>query len=49
MNWIEAEREEYSAKPEIIRELIEKMSPPPRLELFARRGVEGWVCWEHIL
>jgi N6-adenosine-specific RNA methylase IME4 len=41
MNWIEAEREEHSAKPEVVRGLVEKVSPPPRLELFARRGVEG--------
>ena len=45
MNWIESEREECSTKPEVIRELIEKVSPSPRLELFARRGIEGWTCW----
>jgi N6-adenosine-specific RNA methylase IME4 len=45
INWIEAERESHSTKPEVIRALIEKVSPPPRLELFARRVVEGWTCW----
>ena len=38
MHWVEAEREEDSTKPEIIRGLIERVSPPPRLELFARMG-----------
>jgi len=45
MSWIEAERERHSTKPSVIREIIEKVSPPPYLELFARRGVEGWTVW----
>jgi len=48
MNWIEAEREEHSSKPEVIRELIERVSPPPYLELFARRLTEGWTCWGNL-
>jgi N6-adenosine-specific RNA methylase IME4 len=45
MNWIEADREEHSTKPEVVRELIEKVSPPPRLELFGRRTVPNWCVW----
>jgi len=44
-SWIEAPRGQHSAKPEQIRDLIHKASPGPRLELFARRSVEGWTCW----
>jgi len=35
----------HSTKPEFFRELIERVSNPPRIELFARRKVEGWDCW----
>ena len=42
---MEAEREKDSSKPEVIRGLIEKVSPPPRLELLARRVMPGWTCW----
>ena len=35
----------YSEKPEIVRKMIEEVSPPPRLELFSRKEVEGWVTW----
>ena len=27
--------------------MIEVVSPPPRLELFAREEVEGWMTWGH--
>ena len=42
---IEAPRACHSEKPEIVREMIEEGSPPPRLEMFSRREVEGWVTW----
>jgi len=42
---IEAPRTEHSVKPPKARRLIEKQSPNPRLELFARDRVEGWDCW----
>jgi len=32
----------HSKKPEFFRELIEKVSPGPYLELFARHETEGW-------
>ena len=44
-SWIEADRTEHSAKPEQVRELIEKVSPGPRLELFGRRTAPGWTVW----
>jgi N6-adenosine-specific RNA methylase IME4 len=44
-SWGEFKRGQHSAKPERIRDLIHKASPGPRIELFARRAVEGWTCW----
>jgi N6-adenosine-specific RNA methylase IME4 len=43
--WYEAPRAEHSAKPELFLDLIERMSPPPRIELFARRARFGWDYW----
>ena len=44
-SWGEFPRGRHSAKPERVREMIEKASPTPRLELFARSPAEGWVVW----
>jgi N6-adenosine-specific RNA methylase IME4 len=44
-SWSEIPRGRHSAKPEQVREFIERASPGPYLELFARRAVEGWACW----
>ncbi len=44
-NWMEISRGKHSAKPEQVRRLIERAGQGPRLELFARRAVAGWVCW----
>ena len=44
-SWFEAPRTRHSEKPELARELIERVSPPPRLEMFARKATPGWVCW----
>lgn len=35
----------HSVKPEIAYEIIESMSPSPRIELFARQRREGWDAW----
>lgn len=35
----------HSVKPEASYRLIEAVSPPPRLELFARRARSGWSAW----
>ena len=40
-----APRGEHSAKPEQMRQMIEMVSPPEYIELFARRPVEGWTVW----
>lgn len=40
-----ADRGRHSAKPSVFRKLIEKVSPGPRLELFARSQAEGWTTW----
>lgn len=43
MSWLQCRRGEHSAKPDEVRQRIEKLSPPPYLELFGRRRVEGWT------
>ena len=40
-----AERLRHSEKPNELYELVEKVSPPPRLELFARSRKLGYVGW----
>lgn len=36
---------EHSRKPELFLDLIEQVSPPPYVELFARRHRLGWDVW----
>jgi len=43
--YFEAPRGEHSEKPEKMREMIERVSPGPRLELFGRRQADGWAVW----
>ena len=40
-----APRSEHSVKPEAARTMIERVSYPPYIELFARRPVERWDVW----
>ena len=40
-----APKGEHSEKPETMREMIERVSYGPYLELFARRQHEGWDVW----
>jgi N6-adenosine-specific RNA methylase IME4 len=35
----------HSAKPEAFLDMVERVSPSPRLELFARRNRLGWDTW----
>ncbi len=42
---IHAPRLEHSAKPHEFYELIERASPGPYLEIFARNKREGWHSW----
>jgi N6-adenosine-specific RNA methylase IME4 len=36
---------EHSRKPDKLYEIIESCFDPPYLELFARRGRDGWDYW----
>jgi len=38
-------RGEHSVKPETMRKMIELVSYPPRVELFARQRLAGWDAW----
>ena len=40
-----AEKQEHSAKPTDMREMIERVSYGPYLELFGRQLVAGWDVW----
>lgn len=42
---IYAPRREHSRKPDEFYHLIETVSPPPRIELFARRTRPNWDTW----
>lgn len=44
-NWWEWPRGKHSAKPEAFLDLVEQVSPGPRLEMFARRNRLGWDTW----
>ncbi len=45
VNMIETRKREHSRKPDEQYDLIEKCSPGPFLEMFARHPREGWVAW----
>ena len=40
-----APKREHSRKPDEMREMIERVSYAPRIELFARERHEGWDAW----
>jgi len=44
-NWLFAARQDHSHKPEEQFAVIERCSPGPYLELFARRRQHGWDTW----
>jgi N6-adenosine-specific RNA methylase IME4 len=44
-SWFYAPRQEHSHKPEEQYAIIERCSPGPYLELFARRTRPGWHVW----
>lgn len=46
-SWTECERTEHSRKPPIIRELVEKVSPGPYLEMYGRNEPPhaGWTVY----
>ncbi|MBF0284449.1 MAG: S-adenosylmethionine-binding protein [Magnetococcales bacterium] len=44
-NLIESRKQEHSRKPDALYEIIERCSPGPYLELFARGTRPGWTGW----
>ena len=44
-NWFAAPKTGHSRKPDLFYEMVERVSPGPRLELFARRRRYGWDVW----
>jgi len=44
-NWLFAPVQDHSHKPEEQYSIIERCSPGPYLELFARRSQPGWDAW----
>lgn len=44
-NWFAAAKTGHSRKPDLFYEMVERVSPEPRLELFARRRRFGWDVW----
>lgn len=45
VNLIRTQKREHSRKPDEIIPIIEKCSPGPFIELFARGNREGWAMW----
>jgi len=45
VNIIATRKREHSRKPSAVYGLIERCSPGPRLELFARERIKGWQQW----
>lgn len=44
-NWWVWPRGRHSEKPDAFLDVVERVSPAPRLELFARRARLGWDYW----
>lgn len=44
-NWFAARKTGHSIKPDLFYEMVERVSPGPYLELFARRRRYGWDVW----
>jgi N6-adenosine-specific RNA methylase IME4 len=45
VNLVMSRKREHSRKPAAVYDLIERCSPPPYVELFARERVKGWTQW----
>jgi len=45
MSWKSFNRGKHSAKPDEVRQVIQKVSPGPFLEMFGRKPVEGWTVF----
>jgi N6-adenosine-specific RNA methylase IME4 len=44
-SWWSWRRGEHSRKPDAFLDIVERVSPAPRLEMFARRQRLGWDTW----
>lgn len=44
-SWLECDRGAHSAKPEQVRQMIERASPGPYLEMFGRLPAPRWTVW----
>ena len=44
-SWWEWPRGRHSEKPDAFLDMVERISPAPRLELFARDQRLGWASW----
>lgn len=45
MSWLQCDRGKHSAKPERVRQYIERASAGPYLELFGRSPAQNWTVW----
>ena len=45
VNLLMSRKREHSRKPQAVYDLVERCSPGPYLELFARQRVEDWTQW----
>ncbi len=45
VNVVNTRKEEHSKKPDCVYGLIQRCSPGPHLELFARHRMNGWTQW----
>jgi N6-adenosine-specific RNA methylase IME4 len=45
ISWMEFDRGVHSAKPQEVRAMVERASPGPYLEMFARSPVPNWTVW----
>lgn len=43
--WFNWPRGRHSEKPDVFYDLVERVSPAPRLEMFARTRRLGWAAW----
>jgi N6-adenosine-specific RNA methylase IME4 len=43
--WFVADRQHHSQKPESFYDLVERVSPGPYLDMFARRARPAWTVW----
>ncbi len=44
-SWVEVPAEPGGGKPNVIREMIERVSPSPYLDLFGEQAVPNWTIW----